>query len=953
MINKIAASCLLIISFVGFSCGQIITTDPVFPSACDVITITYDATEGNGDLTGYVPIYAHTGVITNLSGPGEWRYVQGEWGTADASVIMNPLGNNLHEITISIPSFYGVDTTMETVEQLAFVFRTADGTVVGREADGSDIFVDIYPCSQAFLATLLEPAQNSVLVDLNDQIDILGTANQSATLTLTDNGSQIAQVTGTSISHTLTAITPGDHTVIFTADNGSSVITDSFSYTVNPMVTVQDPPAGSENGITYLTDTSVRLQFWAPNKDHAYVIGDFNNWTPSSAYFMKRGTDGATWWIEITGLNPGEEYGFQYLVDGDIRVGEPYCEKILDPWHDGGIDDSVYPGLKPYPGGLTTGTVSVLETGQTPYPWQIQNFQKPEKTDLVIYEVLMRDFISAHDWDNFPDTLDYFERLGVNAIQFMPVTEFDGNNSRGYLPNYHLAIDKYYGPRDQFRALIDECHARGIAVILDVVFNHVWGESPLAKLYWNSSGSRPTPDNPWLNEYPKHGFNVGNDVNHDSQATRDFMDKILKHLMEDYKIDGFRFDLSKGFTQNQTCDNTGGNCNIGAWGSYDASRVFNLKRMADEMWAIDPDAYVILEHFAENGEETELANYGMMVWGNGNAPYNEATMGYGGSDFSWAVDYTLRGWNDPHLIGYMESHDEERLMYKNLQFGNSSGGYNITDLSTALDRLELAGAFFFTIPGPKMIWKFSELGYDYSLWTCPNGTVAEGDDGCKLSPKPIRWDYNTDPDRLDLYNMWRDLIYLKKNYEVFKTTNFSVDLSPSANKRVHLNHPSMNVTVVGNFNVIDNSNLIANFQHTGWWYEYFTQDSIFVSDVNMGLNFGPGEYRLYSDIRIDPPDMTTGIFTIHSNYDFEMEINPNPTSGRTAINFDTRESGDVIIELFDGLGAKVAQYGIGNIPAGKHEKVIDLNSFGGVKTAYYFVRISQNGNSQSKKLLLF
>ena len=69
----------------------------------------------------------------------------------------------------------------------------------------------------------------------------------------------------------------------------------------------------------------------------------------------------------------------------------------------------------------------------------------------------------------------------------------------------------------------------------------------------------------------------------------------------------------------------------------------------------------------------------------------------------------------------MESHDEERLMYKNIQFGNSSGSYNVKDLNTALKRVEMCGAFLFTIPGPKMFWEFGELGYDYSINTCTNG----------------------------------------------------------------------------------------------------------------------------------------------------------------------------------------------------------------------------------------
>ena len=154
------------------------------------------------------------------------------------------------------------------------------------------------------------------------------------------------------------------------------------------------------------------------------------------------------------------------------------------------------------------------------------------------------------------------------------------------------------------------------------------------------------------------------------------------------------------------------------------------------MWASTPDAYVILEHFAANNEETVLADYGMMLWGNISHEYNEATLGYN-NNLS-GVDYQARGWDDAHLIAYMESHDEERLNYKNLNFGNSNGSYNITDLPTALKRLELGSVFYFPIPGPKMLWQFGELGYDFSINRCTNGSINEN---CRLDPKPIRWDY--------------------------------------------------------------------------------------------------------------------------------------------------------------------------------------------------------------------
>lgn len=99
------------------------------------------------------------------------------------------------------------------------------------------------------------------------------------------------------------------------------------------------------------------------------------------------------------------------------------------------------------------------------------------------------------------------------------------------------------------KEFIDSAHAKGIAVIMDMVLNHVFGSSPLAQMYWDSKASAPAANNPWLNTVAKHPFNVGNDFNHESPATKQLVSNVVKHWLTQYHIDGFRWDLSKGFTQ--------------------------------------------------------------------------------------------------------------------------------------------------------------------------------------------------------------------------------------------------------------------------------------------------------------------------------------------------------------------------------------------------------------------
>jgi pullulanase/glycogen debranching enzyme len=92
---------------------------------------------------------------------------------------------------------------------------------------------------------------------------------------------------------------------------------------------------------------------------------------------------------------------------------------VLDPWNDQYITPATYPNLKPYPTGRTTGIVSVLQTNEPTYNWTVNNFTRPDKRGLVIYEMLLRDFVAAHDWKTLRDTLSYLQRLGVNAIHLM------------------------------------------------------------------------------------------------------------------------------------------------------------------------------------------------------------------------------------------------------------------------------------------------------------------------------------------------------------------------------------------------------------------------------------------------------------------------------------------------------------------------------------------------------
>ena len=784
--TKILLTALATWLFPIFLFSQIIWTEPPFPTDNEPVTVFFDATQGTGGLAGCnCDVYVHTGLITsNSNGPSDWKYVFTNWGQANADWKMIPVVGQSDvyswDISPNIRERYNVTDPTETIEKLAFVFRNADGSLEGKGDGGTDIFYDVQQDNGAFTAGFVAPSGASLLVGLNEVISVSAASSQAANLSLYQDGNLLTSVdNSTTLDFEIQATVLGNHVVEFRADNGTEVVTATFSYVAVGSTPIAPLPTGAEPGINYTSDSEITFVLVAPGKQNIFLIGDFNDWNFDADYQLSKTPDGIFWWVTVGGLTPGETYAFQYLVDGDIRTGDPYSELILDPNNDSWVAPSVFPNMHPYPTGQTTGIVSLCQPGAPAYNWQVGNFQRPDQTNLVVYEMLMRDFLTMH-YDGLTAMLDYFEELGITAVELMPVNEFDGNNSWGYNPTYHYALDKYYGSPDAFRAFVDECHARGIAVIVDVVFNHAHERNPLAMLYWNDAAFHPAANNPWLNEEPTHDFNVFFDFNHESIYTREYVKKTLRHWLEDYRVDGFRFDLSKGLTQNT-------NGSFDAW-AYDATRIETIKTYADEVWNTSPDAYVILEHFAENSEEEELADYGCMLW-TGFGPhdeYLEAAMGYASNLNS--ISYKNRGWDKPHLLGYMESHDEERMMYKNLQWGNGNGSYQVKDLSTALDRVELANTFFYTVPGPKMLWQFGELGYDYSINTCEDGVTI--DPNCRLSPKPVPWDYTNEQDRIDVYNNVRALMHLRNNYEAFQTTDFSMDVDQFW-KTIHLNHSSI------------------------------------------------------------------------------------------------------------------------------------------------------------------
>jgi len=877
-----------------------VTTNPDPLEADLPATIFFDkAGTGLANYTG--EIYVHTGVTVNGN---RWQNLIGAWGNNTTQPKLTYVSGTTYklEIPTSIRQYYGVDTS-QNITEISFVFRNAQGN----QQTTPDYHISV----GGFRVQMHQPAANSITnVNAASNFTIHATSTLPANWRLSSNGNVVQDLNNTTTfnqSYTINS----DQEYQLTATNLATqeIVTNSFKVFVKPTVITEAIPNNLKQGINYTNDhTKAYLVLFAPQKEFIHVIGSFNNWTISNDYVMKRdATNQDLFWIEINNLNPREIYTFQYRTSDGIKTADPYSTLILSPFDDPYISTATYPNLPTYPIGQEF-EVSVLQTNAPSYNWNVQNFQKPNKENLIIYELLIRDFNTAKTWESLINDFDYFKNLNINAIEIMPVMEFEGNISWGYNTAYHLALDKAYGPKNKMKEFIDLCHQNGIAVILDVALNHVYGRSPLVRMWMNDPDGdgfgEPTTTNPFANTVAKHSYNVGYDLNHQLAATQYYANRTIDYWIKEFKIDGIRWDLTKGFTQN--CSASDENCT----NNYQEDRVAILKQYADHQWSIDPDSYVIFEHLGNNGsarEETEWANYkadqgkGIMLWGKATHNFNQNTMGYTDeSNFNW-LKHTEKGFQNKHLIAYAESHDEERLMSKNLLWGAQEGNYNVKNLATALERQKALGAILLTIPGPKMFWQFGEIGYDYSINHCENGTSS---DGCRTNPKPVPGEigYTTNTERNAVYDTWTKIINIRLNNEVFNTNTYTIssgDLKP----RIEIRNPNLtgdqlkDVIVVANFTTAV-QNIAPLFPYTGTWYNLMDNTTITPTSTtsNYTISLNPGDFRIFGNKSATL--QTTDPATIK-----EVIIYPNPAKDYFKINGEASE-----IQVFDVAGKLIKTF---------------------------------------------
>ena len=701
-------------------------------------------------------------------------------------------------------------------------------------------------------------------------------------------------------------------------------------------------PAGAEPGINYNQDGTVTLVFRdrdadGKSHDYAYVIGEFSGWKENSDYIMNWDDAAGCWWYTMTDVNPGNEYMFQYYLgykDQDGRgFADPYSEIIYEHY-DRYITNTTYPGLPEYPKNAS-GAVSSFQVNRPSYTWSVPDYKIEDENDLVIYELHFRDFTETGDIKGAMKKLDYIQNLGVNAVELMPIHEFIGSDSWGYNPIAYFAFEKSYGTRQMYKEFIDECHKRGMAVIIDVVYNHAHEDHPMAGLYFDWKIYKPTANNPWFNVDAPHPHSVFHDFNHENAQVRSYVKQSLKYLIDEMNVDGFRFDLTKGFTQKKT-----GNDDTAA-SAYDASRVAILKDYCTYIKSVDPNAVVIFEHFADS-ENSEIAKFGGKIWRKGNWEFRNAVLG--GSD-SFSSIWTGSGDLFGSYVGFMESHDEERLCFEAVKdesgaavswgicgtitnwtsditmtedkpffvakgvtlsatdmfkirgnktwddaynYGASSKGYKLPKnagytltlgsgsqdmaaptggtydiyfspdagkvwmmepgkrpadsevpevenedaLTVAMRRAGAAAAFCLTVPGPKMIWQFGELGYDESIEV--NGRTGR---------KPLHWEYFDVPARKTLYDTYAGLLRFRKENPRFFDKDASFSWTPTGTiKTIRCTVDGKSFFVVGNF-AKGTQTANVTLPSAGTWTNWFDSSETFTGTSHT-IKLKGGEFKL-------------------------------------------------------------------------------------------------------------
>ncbi|CAN5545042.1 alpha-amylase family glycosyl hydrolase [soil metagenome] len=465
-------------------------------------------------------------------------------------------------------------------------------------------------------------------------------------------------------------------------------------------------------------EQGVAFRVWAPHADGVTVTGDFDGWAADQHRLTHE--DGGYWYVEVPGAKPGQEY--QYA----LTLGEHTAYRI-----------------DPYARAVTNSIGNGIIVDPAAFDWEDDAFTCPPHEDLVIYETHIGSFVESGgpeggvgDLEGLTGKLDYLQALGINAIELMPLMEFAGDYSWGYNPAHVFAVESSYGGPEALRAFVKEAHRHGIAVIIDVVYNHFgpsdlclwrfdgWSQNGKGGIYFYNDWRSATP---WGDTRPDYGR---------EEVRRFIRDNALMWLRE-FHADGLRLDMTPYM---RSVDGSG----------WEIDEGWSLMRwIAESVREERLDAIVIAEDLHGEAAVTSTGTGGAAMhaqWDNQFVhPVREALTATRDADRSMAAvagAITTRYQHAFDRVIYTESHDEVangKARVPSEVMAANADGWHSQKLAT------LGAALVLTTPGIPMIFQGQEFLEDE--WF--------------RDSVPLDWE-RAEQFR-DIVRMFRNLIWLRRN----------------------------------------------------------------------------------------------------------------------------------------------------------------------------------------------
>ncbi|TAK59205.1 MAG: T9SS type A sorting domain-containing protein [Bacteroidetes bacterium] len=647
---------------------------------------------------------------------------------------------------------------------------------------------------------------------------------------------------------------------------------------------------------------------------------------------MRKHTGNAGWWIK-TKLDSGT-YNYVYELEGGQRITDPYSRNITAEG---------YSTFSIGPAGLT----------DDDYVWNDGTFQRSPMNKLVLYELNVNEFAGGYfdldpgdvKWSHMINLLPYFDSLGINGIELMPVTDYSGIGasgfSWGYDVNSYLALEPSFGTPGEFKEFVDSAHGRGIAVIMDMVFNHLTEGSTL----WLMQPSESS--NPYfklLSDKRPNEDDLGffKDIDHWTTETQDLVYTALKLWIDDYHIDGFRYDFTQGI----------------GWNRFDTTK--GILGWANKIRKdYNNSIYQIAEHLPES---PALIYYSGLTGGwhdsfrdkvfdlarNASVSLTDVEnliigLNAFGSNDTPSVPSVYANRTEP--VNACSNHDEQGLLFEMMT-------YQGVPESTALRRDKLYATFMFASLGIPMLWE----GIEFSA---PRGWV----DPHRLDYRPVEWNYYDTEQGRSHFHYYKTLI----NQRIHNPALYQGTLV----KQWKYNTEKV---LVWGFNDADTGAMVqiianlGNVQKTvnnvpwlaaGTWYDVFDQSTFYADSTTLASFTIPAYTARVFSSRSDaelgiPLGVDDGVKELPSGFSLEQNY-PNPFNPSTVIRYSLSVNSYVTLKVYDVLGREVATLADGMQDAGFKSHVWDAT---GLPSGVYFYKLNAVGQdgilsySKVKKMLL-